>query len=276
MVSPRVIWTILKKDFREAFGSRAVWLPAVLQPLGQAVLIPLACYGFVRYGASEVFGDIPPEAYAALLPYFPPHLLKVVHGLPPVALLAILATGHLIAPLLMTTPANLTAIAGSAAFVAEKERRTLEALLYTPASDVELLLGKLLAALAGPLLLAWSTLGLYAVGENLATWQVLHDVWFPTPIWLVWFFWVLPAALVLLSTCTVVVSTRTRTQFAAGRLAGLFGVFVLWLMGMQVLGIVQASTATAWRIGGLAWAADVALLWLSVRLFSRDRLIRRM
>ncbi len=60
----------------------------------------------------------------------------------------------------------LSCIIAAEAFVGEKERKTLEALLYTPATDGELFLGKALAALIPGIVYTWVNFAIFAVVTN--------------------------------------------------------------------------------------------------------------
>jgi ABC-type Na+ efflux pump permease subunit len=74
----------------------------------------------------------------------------------------VLILGYLIAPPFLVLPLMLSCIIAAEAFVGEKERKTLEALLYTPATDGELFLGKALAALIPGIVYAWVNFAIFA------------------------------------------------------------------------------------------------------------------
>ena len=59
--------------------------------------------------------------------------------------MVVLMLGYFLAPLFLIIPLMVAAIVGAESFVGEKERHTLEGLLYTPATDLELYAGKVLA-----------------------------------------------------------------------------------------------------------------------------------
>ncbi|MCL4560205.1 MAG: ABC transporter permease subunit [Chloroflexi bacterium] len=65
----------------------------------------------------------------------------------------------------------LSTIIGAVSFVGEKERKTLEALIYTPARDSELFLGKVLAGVVPSVALAWVCLPGRSVGCCPSVWE---------------------------------------------------------------------------------------------------------
>ena len=58
----------------------------------------------------------------------------------------------------------LSTIVGAESFVGEKERRTTEALIYTPTTDGELFVGKMLASAAPAVPWWWAGWVLWCVG----------------------------------------------------------------------------------------------------------------
>jgi ABC-2 type transport system permease protein len=95
-------------------------------------------------------------------------------------------------------------------FAGEKERKTLEALLYTPTTDRELLVGKMLSAWVPAVGVAWVSFVAYAIVANVAAWPVMGRVFFPTAMWIVLALWVAPALAGLGLTTMVLVSVRAQ------------------------------------------------------------------
>ena len=58
-----------------------------------------------------------------------------------------LVLGYLLSPLLLVIPLMVSAVLAADAFAGEKERRTLDGLLYLPISDRDLFLAKVLRRL---------------------------------------------------------------------------------------------------------------------------------
>jgi ABC-type Na+ efflux pump permease subunit len=272
----RVVGAIARKDVRETFSTRAVWWPALVIPGALVVGLPAAC-GYL-IGSAPVSGGetLPPELMRELLGQLPANLARSLRGMPDQAAGAVLLGGHFAAPLFLLAPLELVAAVGAAAFVGERERRSLEALLYTPASDAELFTGKLLAALGPALALAWSSFALYVPALTYACWPVLPSFWFPTPIWPTWILWLLPAMLAMVALGTVVISTRARSQLAAQQLGALVGVAASAVFLGQFAGLAQASSVVLLLAGGALWLLNGLLLLLALRVFKRDRLILRL
>lgn len=271
-----VVGAIAAKEVRQTFSTRAVWGPAALVPAWQIAMLAGTAYGLGRIRDKGAFPDVPPELIQHVLASLPPALAAAVAHQPPAPQLGLVLAAQLAAPLFMLAPISLTLLLAAAAFVAEKEARTLEALLYSPASDWELLLGKLLGAVLPALLVGWASFAAYGLVITRATWASVPWPWFPTPIWWPWMFWDLPAFLTLAAAAMVLVSTRAGTQQAAQQLGGLLGLLATAIVAVQGAGVVRADLKTAFWTGAGLWLAACLVLLLARRDFSRQRLVLRL
>jgi ABC-type Na+ efflux pump permease subunit len=157
-------------------------------------------------------------------------------------------------------------------FAGEKERKTMEALLYTPTTDWELLLGKLLSAWVPALGIAWGGFLLYTVTANLAGWPVMGRLFFPTTVWVILALWVAPAIATLGLSAMVLVSARARTFQAASQLSVVVILPGLLLFGPLLIAVMAFDAWLAALLGLLIWAVSAGLLWVGRRGFRRDRL----
>ncbi len=269
----RTLYTIALKDLKEVMQNRAAWMPAVFVPLFFTVLLPLAVVLLPTLFPSACS---PPLDVLLSKRGLPPFMAERFAGLNGQQLWVVLITGFFLAPLFLIIPLMFASIVGADSFVGERERQTLEALLYTPSSDGELFLGKVLASIAPALALTWLNFLIYTVVVNAASWRVMGCIWFPTAPWWPLMFWVTPAVATLGTVVTVLISSRVRTFMEANQLTGSLVLLILALVAGQVTGVLYLSTGVALLIGLGLWVVDGVLLILAVRTFSRDRLISRL
>ncbi len=185
----------------------------------------------------------------------------------------LLGNVYVLAPFYLLIPLLVAMIIAADTFAGEKERRTLEALLYTPMSDRELLLGKLLAAWIPAVTVSIAGFLLYSVIVNLAAWPVMGEMFFPNAMWLLLVFWVGPAVAGLGLGAMVLVSSRVDTLQEATQLGG--GIvlpFVLLIIG-QATGVLYFSIALVVALGAGIWVINGVLLALTVRRFRRESLL---
>src|SRR5690606_13826066 len=93
----------------------------------------------------------------------------------------------------LIVPLMVCAVIAADSFAGEKERKTLEALLYTPTSDRELYLAKLLAPWIAAIAVSLATYAIYAVVANLLAAGTIGRPVGLTPLWLLVIAWLGPA-----------------------------------------------------------------------------------
>lgn len=268
----RVVLAIAQKDLREVVANRAVWLPAVIVPILLLVIPLFVSLVLPSLVPPERMNRMGPETFAKLLKVVPADLSQLVRGMPPTKAMGLMMAGFLFAPMFLIIPLMLSSIVGADSFVGEKERKTLEALLYTPATDAELLVGKTLAALVPALIISWGSFVLYAVAVNVLSWPMVGRVWFPIATWWPLMLWVAPAIATMGLGLTVLISSRVRTYMEANQLAGLPVLLIVGLMAGQISGAMVLGVGATWLLGLLLWLVDVALLTFAIRTFARTRM----
>jgi len=262
----RAVMTLARKDLREVRQNKVAWIPAAVVPMVIVVLLPLACIlGPALFppsgGTATGVGAVNTITSLVRNQQFP--------GLNDAQRWIVFSTGFISAPMLLLLPLMFSSIAGADSFVGERERKTLEALLYTPATDAELFLGKVIASVVPALLLTWIGFIIYAVVVNVAGWHIMKSVWFPTTNWWPLMLWVAPAIATLGMSASVLISSRVSTFMEAQQLTGSLVIIVLGLIIAQATGVLTLSVGATFLVGLAFWAVDAVLVWLSVKLFSR-------
>lgn len=272
----RRIKTIARKDFAEIGQERAVWLPMIIVPAIFVVVIPLLLLILPSIAPPTSPNQIPPALFKQMLAQIPPTLATELAAMPQYKSIGILFAGYLFAPMFLIIPLMMATIIGTNAFVGEKERRTLEALLYSPATDAELFLGKVVAAILPAIGLCWLSFACYTVVVNVGGWHLMGRIWFPTPSWWPLMLWVAPAIATLGLGVAVVVSAKAKTFMEANQLSGVMVLPVIGLMAGQMTGVLFLSPLVALGLGTVIWALDAALILVAIRTFARAELITRL
>jgi ABC-type Na+ efflux pump permease subunit len=271
----RSVRAIALKDLKEVRQNKAAWLPAIIIPAIFALVMPLAFIIIPQYvpvkDVAREFGDL-----QDLIGRLPASMAALFAGQSLQQGFVIYMTGFLLAPLFLIMPLMFSTIIGSDSFVGERERKTMEALLYTPASDGTLFLGKILASVIPAVVISWLAYAVYIAVVNIASWPLFGRVWFPLAPWWPLMFWLTPAISVLGMSATVLISSRTRTFMEAYQLSASLVVLVLLLVAGQLSGALILGSWTVLGIGTLVWLADAALIYFSVSTFKRSKLIARL
>ena len=270
----RAIAAVVRKDLAVVLQSRAVMLPLILVPFLMLVVIPLGIglsVAFLPSAGTDLMSD-----FQRMLEAAPETIARDLAGRDPASQLVILALGYFIAPLYLIVPLMVSSVIAADSFAGERERGTMEALLYTPTDDRELFVAKALAAWLPAT--AVGVLGgiAYVLAANVAAWPTLGGPFLPTPMWIGLILWVGPAVAALGLSATVWVSARVDTFQEAYQLGGVLVVPIVALVVAQATGALYLNAVFVLVLGAVAWALALVLLGVGARRFTRDELASRM
>jgi ABC-2 type transport system permease protein len=262
-----LIRAIVERDLTVVLRSKAVVIPIVIVPvLLFAVMPALAAIG-IRLGHESL------TELAPLLEAMPESMRRQLGDGPLQEQLTRYLFGYQFAGLFLIIPLMVAAVIAADSFAGEKERKTLEALLYTPTSDLELYVAKLL----GPWLaaIAVSIIGylLYVAAVGLSAGVEVGLASVVTPFWVIILAWVGPAVAALALGVLVQVSARVRGFQEAYQLGGAIVLPVVALIVAQLAGVLFLDAAIAVLLGAAVWVVAGLVLWLGYRSFRRERLL---
>lgn len=269
----RAVWAVARKDIHSITANVQVWLPMLIVPLILGVGLPLGLVLAFRYGTASVSTG---EAQA---------MLRWVDRLPATELgtawatltgldqkLIYLSANYMLAPFFLIIPLMAASVISADSFAGEKERGTLETLLFAPVDMRSLFTGKVLAAFVPAVSVSLITFLLCALSVNLAAWPLFHRTIFPQVNWLPLMLLVIPAVSLLAILINVFISARVATYQAAYQLSGTVVLPILLLIAGQVTGVLVLSTPVVTLVGLLVIAVDVLLLRQVLRHLNRNQL----
>ncbi len=269
----RVIGAIVRKDLRVVLQNKGVVLPILLLPLILFVVLPLvvtlipASLGNTASNSADL---------QELLAMISPGLRQQLAGLDLNQAAVLFFLVYMMAPLFLIVPIMVSSVIAADSFVGERERKTLEALLYTPATDAELLTGKLLAAWLPALAVSLLSYLFYGVISNFAVWPTFQRLLFPNAIWNVLVIWVAPAAAATSLATMILVSVRAKTFQDAYQTGSLVVLPVLMLLFGQLFGLMYFSVPLSLLLGVVLWLISLVLLAYGRRTLHRSELIARL
>jgi len=229
--------TLVRREIRDSLRDWRIILPIIVLtvffPVLMSIVANMALGWVAKYGAAVV-GD-------RLLPF----LLMVV-GFFPISFSLVIALET---------------------FVGEKERRSLEPLLSTPLTDTELYLGKMIAAMAPPLLAAYLGITVYLGG------LYFFKGWLP-PVALVVLVLVLTTVeAIVMVAGAVVVSTQTTSVRAANLLASFIIIPMALLIQGEAIIMFWANYHVLWWIVLFLLIVAVILVRAGIHTFNREELL---
>ncbi|MFZ4657407.1 MAG: ABC transporter permease subunit [Caldilineaceae bacterium] len=267
----RAIGAIIEKDLKIVLQSKSVIIPLVAVPLLAMAVLPLML-GLAVHGAG-LAEQLPVERMFATLPVA---ITQQMQGFTSEQAIFYYTFIYLFAPFYLLLPIMVSNVIAADSFAGERERKTLEALLYTPTSDMELLVAKLLAAWLPGLLVGFGSFFLYAIVTNAVAWPAMQRLFLPNMLWLLLVFWVAPAAAGLGLGTSVLVSARTNSLQSAYQIGSLIVLPITGLIVAQLGGALHLSSFLVFVMGLGLWLIDGGLFWFGWRTFQRSVLIARL
>lgn len=269
-----ILITILKKDLMEVLKNKAVIAPMAIVPVILLVLLPVGIVLATRLGGLPVESAFTDPELAGFLSNMPQTMKAAMAGASATQQMLILMFGYMLAPMFLVFPIMYASIIAAESFAGEKERKTLEALLYTATSDRELFTGKLLAGFVTSVAITWLMFLVYTIVLNALGWADFGRLWFPLPAWYGLILWVAPALSLITIAITVFISARSQTFMEAYQLSGVLVVFVIVLLAGQITGVLYLTPLTGFLIGLVLWGVALLLIYAASSKFTRPLLIK--
>ena len=180
----------------------------------------------------------------------------------------------LMIPLFWVTPVALTSTVAADSFVGEKERNTIEPLLATPISDVQLFAAKLCTAVLPAVAGTWLGMALFGLLILNARTPYFSTFIWADPDWVLSALVLVPLLALLAAAVAALISTRVSTYRSAYQLNGLIVLpLILFLVPQTVILFLFTPRALLY-IGAFFLIVDACLVWLGLRIFDRERLLR--
>ncbi len=269
-----VLKAIMKKDWIEAGQNKGFSIPTVVVSVVFSLFIPVLVLLLFRLAPSAAMNGLNPEELAGFMANFPSAVTESLSGLGEIETMLVVVLGYLYAPMFLTIPLMVSTIIASDSFAGERERKTIESLLYTPATDQELLLGKALAAFVPAILLTWFCFLIYSLVLNTLGFSIYGRVWFPTLNWIPLIFWVTPAVSAIGTMFTVLVSSKNPTFMGSYQTSGVLVLVVLGLVAGQAVGLLYLGMGVSLLLGLIFWMIAAFLTYLAGRVFNRKALLQ--
>ncbi len=272
----RAIRAIVRKDLKVVIQSKSVLIPLIVVPLVLLVLLP-GIGGVLLAQADDTLTE---EMTDDLQPFYDNLHASIEEELDgyesEAARVAAVSFKYFFAPFFLILPIMLANVIAADSFVGEKERKTLEALIYTPTSDRELYIAKLLSPWVAAVVLSVVGFIVYVLVVNFTTWPLFDGPLLPNLSWLLLLVWVSPAAAGFGLGAMVLVSSRVNTFQEAYQLGGMVVLPVVLLILGQAGGVLYFSPVVVFFLGLVLWLIDAGVFWYGSQTFERGELISRL
>jgi ABC-2 type transport system permease protein len=272
----RAIWAIARKDVTVSLRSKTVLLPMILVPALMMIVMPLVMAGVAYFAIPAAAAGGDNRELQELMEIVPVEMVAQMESMSATGVFLTFMLSYFLGPLYLLIPIMASTVIAADSFAGEKERKTLEAIVYTPTTDGELLLSKIIGGWLPGILVGWISFLIYCVVANAVAWPAVGALVMPTPTWLLLAFWVGPAASALGLGVTVLVSSRVNTFQEANQMGGLVVLPIILLVIGQASGVLFLSPLVAVMVGIGLWLVDGVIFYIGARTFRRSEIIARL
>ncbi|MDQ1536497.1 MAG: hypothetical protein QOE58_890 [Actinomycetota bacterium] len=270
MINRQRIRALMRKDWLELARNKQAVAPLVFIAMLFAAIIPTAV---IIVGNNAVLTSSV-NGLQGFLDNLPDGIIPAEFSTAQTVVYAVIV--YFMAPLFLLIPVIVATVTASSSFVGEKERRTIEGLLYTPITDRELVLAKVLVSVIPSVLLTWASFLLYTLLVNALGAPLMGGLFFPTWTWAIIILAMVPLV-AFLATCLIVAISGRSTTMQDAQGASLLIIFpVVALVVGQATGLLLFDISIALLASAILLVIDVAVFKVAVGTFQRERIVTRL
>jgi len=175
--------------------------------------------------------------------------------------------------LLIMIPVTIPTVTASYSFVGEKMNKSLEPLLATPITDVELLIGKSMSIFLISMAATWTSFAIAAGVVDALTEPVLGYYPLPNAYWIVGMLLLAPGMCMMSILANVLISSKVNDVRVSQQIGGVLVMPVLLFFIFSLTGLLSSGIVPIILFSLGVFAADGGILWLSLRVFRREEIL---
>ena len=243
------IYAIIRKDIRSVTSNRQLFLPILLVPLIMIVVLPTIFVVTVRFVPEEA-GDL--DALLSLLP------VSALDGGAEQALIQIILN-NILPVFFLIIPIMTSSVMAAGSFVGEKEKHTLETLLYCPLPLGRIFYAKIMASFLMSMMVSLLSFAVMLAFMETEMFILFGALTVPSLNWLIMLFLLSPAVSLIAITLIVRGSAKAQTMEESQQKAVFLILPLILLIVGQFSGVLLVS---GWLLLILALACGAAAWFL--------------
>ncbi|MCM3728749.1 ABC transporter permease subunit [Neobacillus cucumis] len=276
-MNKRIIYAIVQKDIKTTFSSKKVWIPMIILPVILCIVLPtlFAYFGIHTGLIGENANDLEKPINDFLRSFPNDDMRNTLAALPTLGYKSVyFFLNFMMIPFFLMAAIINSMVTASNSFAGEKERNTLETLLFAPIIVKELFVGKVIAAFIPAMLITFAAFLINAIVVNVITYPYFKEILFFNSIWLLLMLWVIPALVIFNIILNVLVSARVKSFQEAQQFGGMMVLPVVGLIISQASGLFFLSPLLLLFIGAGLIIANVFLLKFITKYNQRNALFQ--
>ena len=261
---------VFRKDWREISRNWQVMMPILIVPMLFTVVIPTAIILLPRLINVPTSTTVLTELIVENLPV---NIQSQLLGKTENQIMIFVMLLYFFAPFFLIIPVMASSVIASDSFAGEKERKTIEALLATPMTDGELLLGKTLVSFVPSMLVTGGSFLLYCATVDLLTYEMFGRLLLPNLEWVLLIFGLAPTVALAAIGLTVMISARVKGFREAQQISAVLVVPILIMLFAQASGVMIFGYLMVGALTLVFILIDVLLFRLGVKIFQREKIL---
>ncbi|MBY9080228.1 ABC transporter permease subunit [Paenibacillus sp. HN-1] len=269
------IIAIAQKDMRAITSNVQVWLGLVLLPLVFGVLLPGVLILVIKT-VNITDGDLVDMVQKVITQLPAGDKKEQIMALPTLNHQIIyIFVNYMLGPFFLLIPVLNSLMIALNSLVGEKERRTLESLLFAPIEVRDLFLGKLAATFIPTFVVTLVSFLLCGIIINGLAYSMFDGLIFPNLNWGLLLLWVAPMFTGLVIQISIFISARSKGFQEAQQIGGIVVLPVVGLAISQVTGVLLLSPQLLLGVGLLLLLVNLFLLRRLTKMNQRHLLFER-
>lgn len=257
-------FALIKKDMRSVTSNKQVFAVLLIVPIVLTIALP-SIFVFVISFAPDAASDF--QKLLDMLPA-PNGEYSQQQQIFSLILNQIMPSFFLIIPIMASS------VMAASSFVGEKEKHTLETLLYSPLSLGRLFQSKILAGFSVGMMISYSSFAAMLLVMELESFFLTGNLLLPAASWLAIMLLIAPAISLIAIAVTVRSSAKAQTIEEAQQRA-VFLIFpILALIIGQFTGIILISAGLLWGVGIVLAALAILLVKRAAGNFTYEKLLK--
>ena len=257
-------FALIKKDMRNVTSNKQVFAVLLIVPIVLTIALP-SIFVFVISFAPDAASDFQKLLDMLPAPSGECSQQQQIFGL---ILNQIMPSFFLIIPIMASS------VMAASSFVGEKEKHTLETLLYSPLSLGHLFQSKILAGFLVGMMISYSSFAAMLLVMELEAFFLTGNLLLPAASWLAIMLLIAPAISLVAIAVTVRSSAKAQTIEEAQQRA-VFLIFpILALLIGQFTGVILISAGLLWGVGIVLAALAILLVKGAAGNFTYEKLLR--
>jgi len=261
-------WIIARKEIKEILRSKYIL---------SSLVIPIVLIGILVPFITTIIPltTLPGPGSAN----FPPGIEKLIPGFREMTFqqkLTYFETYFVLAPLLLMVPLMTPIYIAADSFAGERERKTVEPLLATPTSDLELFFGKLLTSFIPSMAVCFVTFASATIILAFAALEAFKRIIFPNLAYVAMMVLTAPLATVFSIGIMVVMSARIANVRDASQIGGIVILPVILLLFGQLFNLFFINEIIVLAATLLLGLVDALVIRVATSRFDRETLLTKL